>query len=139
MVAGPLTGFPDAATPLQTTKVESQTPPQTRPPGEMVATLVLDELKVIGVVTARFEEVTADAASDSTSPATREAVGGEIRTWATISPLFEDDPPPQPAARPAKREMMATLTTGHESKVPEQVSPGRFRITPIDVNIEEIY
>jgi len=122
---------------LQTTNVESQTPPQTNPPGETVATLVLEELKVMGASTEALDEFTAAAVSVSTSPATNEAEGGEIMTWATVLPLFEDDPPPQPAARLARSEMVAILTMGHESKVLEKTLPRWFRIRPIDINIEE--
>src|SRR5262245_20166930 len=136
MVAVPLTGFPEASVPLQTTNVESQTPPQTRPPGETVATLVLEELKVMGATTEAFDEFTAAAVTVSTSPATNEADGGEITTWATVLPLFEDDPPPQPAARLARSAMIAILM-GHESKVLEKISPRWFAIRPIDINIEE--
>src|SRR5262249_38131996 len=60
MVALPLTGFPRASVPLQTTKVESQIPPQTRPLGEMLATEVLDELKVNVAATAELSELTAE-------------------------------------------------------------------------------
>ena len=88
-------------------------------------------------MTGTLEEFTAEADSESTSPATNEAEGGEIITWATVLPLFEDDPPPQPAARLARSEMVAILTMGHESKVLEKTLPRWFRIRPIDINIEE--
>src|SRR5260370_28718520 len=45
ITAIPVIGLPEESAPLQTMKNESQTPPQTSPPGQNIATLVLDELK----------------------------------------------------------------------------------------------
>ncbi len=50
MVADPDNGVP-AELPLQTTKAESQTPPQTSPVGETVTNPTFDELNVNAVVT----------------------------------------------------------------------------------------
>src|SRR5262244_684200 len=91
--------------PLQTTKVESQTPPQTRPPGEMVATEILDELKVKVAETLALSELTAVTERLSTWPATREADAGLTSTWATL--VLADLPPPQPARKPARIMMRA--------------------------------
>jgi hypothetical protein len=94
-VAVPLMGFPDASFPLQTTKLESHTPPQTKPAGEIVAMVELEELKVNVVVTALFAAFTAEAVSCTTCPATREAEAGLMLTWATV--LLVEELPPQPA------------------------------------------
>src|SRR5689334_13419237 len=101
MTALPEIGFPCASVPLQTTKVESQTPPHTRPEGEIVATAVFEELKVKVVRTAELAEFTADALSVRTCPATSEAEDGLTTTWATVL-LADLDPPPQPPSKPAR-------------------------------------
>jgi hypothetical protein len=61
MMADPATGLPRESFPLQTTKAESQTPPQTLPEGETVAIFVFDELKVKVVVIGVFAAFTATA------------------------------------------------------------------------------
>jgi hypothetical protein len=97
MMADPVTGLPNESLPLQTTKVESQTPPQTLPEGETVAILVFDELKVNVVLTVLFDAFTARALIEVTWPATREMEAGLIVTTATPV-LAEEEPPPQPAS-----------------------------------------
>src|ERR1051326_1092459 len=104
IVALPLTGFPNASVPLQTTKVESQIPPQTKPLGEIVATELLDVLKVKVAETLALSELTAVTERLSTCPATREAVVGLTSTWATLV-LADLLPPPQPARKPARTRM----------------------------------
>jgi hypothetical protein len=71
-VAVPAIALPCASLPLHTTKVESQTPPQTSPLGETVATEVLVELKVKVVVTGEPPEFVAAKVSWTTCPATNE-------------------------------------------------------------------
>jgi hypothetical protein len=110
MVAVPVTGFPNESKPLQTTKVESQTPPHTLPEGEMVAILVFDELKVKVVVTVLLVEFTANALIDVTSPATREIEAGLTVTTATL--LFEDDEPPQPVSNDRNSPKAASVAAG---------------------------
>ena len=112
MVAVPVTGFPNESMPLQTTKVESQTPPHTLPDGEMVATLVFDELKVKVVLTVLSAEFTANALIDVTCPATREIVVGLTLTAATV--LFADEElPPQPVSNDKNSPKAASVAAGH--------------------------
>lgn len=59
IVVRPLNGAPEAVVPLQVTKVESQTPAQTSPPGEIVASVGFAELKLNVVVTGPPEELKA--------------------------------------------------------------------------------
>jgi hypothetical protein len=111
MVAVPVTGFPNESRPLQTTKVESQTPPHTLPDGEMVAILVFDELKVKVAVTVLLLELTANALIDVTCPATREIEVGLTVTAATL--LFEDEePPPQPVSNDKNSPKAASVAAG---------------------------
>jgi len=118
IVADPLIGFPDASLPLQTTKVESQTPPQTNPDGEMLATAVLEELKVNVVVTGALDEFTAEGVRVNTCPATSEALNGVTSTCATVVFFFEEDEdPPQPATRPIRRAMAANLAADRETEI----------------------
>src|ERR1700736_122716 len=107
-----MTAVPDAVAPLQTTKVESQTPPQTRPAGEIVATAVLEELKVKVVLTAVLAEFCAAAVTWTTSPETKESVAGVTTTWATVL-LTEGLPPPQPARNAAKTRINANFMNEH--------------------------
>ena len=109
MDAVPLTGFPEAFVPLHTTKRESHTPPQTRPLGETVATAGFEELKVKVVGTLLLAELTAEAETVSTWPATSEAEVGDTRTCETVLLLLEEDPPPQPVKNPVtiKRSKIA--------------------------------
>jgi hypothetical protein len=71
----------------------------------MVAMLVFVELKVNVVLTAPLVEFTADALTDTTSPATIDSVAGANVTEATV--LFTDFEPPQPAINEANRTMRA--------------------------------
>src|SRR5262245_19829789 len=112
MMADPATGLPRESLPLQTTKAESQTPPQTLPAGETVAIFVFDELKVKVVVIGVFAAFTATALIGVTWPAAGEIELGETETTATLL-LVEEEPPPQPAsnnknspraASPARRQ-----------------------------------
>lgn len=102
IVAVPATGLPSGSVSLQTTKSESQTPPHTRPAGDMVAILVFDELKVNVVFTGLLEAFTAAALMVTTSPATREIVAGITVTDATVF-LLEEELPPQPATNDKNR------------------------------------
>src|SRR6476469_8701049 len=95
MIAVPVIGLPSASKPLHTTKIESQTPAHTWPPGEMVAILVSLEWNVNVVLTALFDEFTADTESPTTCPATMESEAGLTATTATV--LLADFDPPQPA------------------------------------------
>ena len=104
-IAVPLMGLPWASLPLQTTKAESQTPAQTLPCGEMVAMLVLVELKVNVVLTTVLAEFTADALNVTTCPATMDSVAGDIWTAATV--VFADFEPPQPAVHETRRAIRA--------------------------------
>jgi hypothetical protein len=117
-VAVPEIGFPSESLPLHTTKVESQTPPQTRPAGETVATVVLEELKVNVVATALLVEFTAEALTVTTWPATNEMVAGEISTWATTVLLVEveEEPPPQPVTMPTRMATAARMAAVDEAK-----------------------
>lgn len=139
IVAVPLIGFPDASLPLQTTKVESQTPPQTEPAGEIVAIAVLEELKVNVVVTAPFDEFTAEGVRVNTSPATSEALVGVTSTCATVVFFFEEeDPPPQPATILKRIAVAANLQADRETKVESRALwPLWLRIRWISINIEE--
>jgi hypothetical protein len=122
---------------LQTTKVESQTPPQSRPAGETVATAVLEELKVNVVVTAVFAEFTAEALTVTTSPATNDTTAGDINTWATVVALFVEDPPPQPATRLTRREMTATRAAAEAKIESWALLPRLLRVRWMNINIEE--
>jgi hypothetical protein len=101
IVAVPEIGFPEASCPLHTTKIESQTPAHTCPAGDTVATAVFEELKVKVVVSVVFAEFTADAAIETTCPASREIDAGVNVTEATV--LLEEEPPPQPVIKDRKR------------------------------------
>jgi hypothetical protein len=79
IVADPDSGLP-AEVPLQTTKAESQTPPQTRPVGETVTSATFDELNVNVAVTGLPAEFVAIAVTCSTSPAFSETEFGETVT-----------------------------------------------------------
>lgn len=96
-VAEPVSGAPAAVVPLQLTKVESQTPAQTCPEGEMVARLGLEELNVnVVVAAAPFESKAFTCNGSETCPDSRESDAGVRVTWATAFFLLEE-PPPQPA------------------------------------------
>jgi hypothetical protein len=125
-------GFPDASVPLQTTKVESQTPPQTKPLGEIVATAILEELKVNVVATLMFWEFTAVAVRLRTCPATSEAVVGETSTWATV--LLADLLPPHPAKKPARTIRMSAAG---QQGLKRALLPCRLKIRGMSINIEE--
>jgi hypothetical protein len=114
MIAVPETGFPSESVPLQTTKVESQTPPHTLPDGETVATLVFDELKVKVVTTLLLAEFTAPALMEVTCPATRETEAGLTVTTAT--PLLVDFEPPQPAMNDVNSPRTAMVAAGHKNR-----------------------
>jgi hypothetical protein len=118
MVAVPEIGLFDESRPLHTTKVESQTPPQTFPEGEMVAIFVFDELKVNVAITGVPAEFTAEGETDTTCPATREMVEGLSVTEATVL-LADEDPPPQPASKDKNSPITARDDAGP--------TPGRQR------------
>src|ERR1051325_8123396 len=101
MTAVPVMGLPCTSVPLQTTNVESHTPPHTRPAGEMVATVVSEELKVKVAMTAVLAEFTADVVSGTPFPAGRGAGAGRMSPCASF--LLEDLDPPQPPRKPAIR------------------------------------
>src|SRR5215831_2676311 len=105
IVAVPVIGLPSASKPLHTTKIESQTPAHTWPPGEMVAMLVSLEWNVNVVLTVVFAEFTAATESGETSPATMESDAGVTVTTATV--LLVDFDPPQPAMNERKRAITA--------------------------------
>ena len=138
MVELPVIGLPELLTPLQSTKVESQTPPQIKPAGETVATAVFDELNVKVVLTALPAEFTAEGVTVVTCPATREAVVGFKTTCATVLLLFEEEPP-QPAMKTArKRRIRANLACAGRSCAPKTARPlGRLKLRWISINIEE--
>jgi hypothetical protein len=94
-VAVPVRGAPEGVFPLQTTKVESHTPPQTRPDGEIVTRLGFEELNVKVVATGFAVESSAKNESCATCPETTETVAGVRFTTATV--FFLEEPPPQPA------------------------------------------
>ena len=76
----------------------------------MVATAVLEELKVKVAVTGALDELTAEGVRVNTCPATSEALTGVTSTCATVVFFFaEEDPPPQPATRAKKIAMAANL------------------------------
>ncbi len=102
MVAVPAIGLPEESFPLQTTKIESQTPPHTWPAGDMVAMLVLEELKVKVVTTEVSAEFTAAGVRVTTCPATSESVVGVTVTDATTFAL-EEELPPHPATKNKER------------------------------------
>src|SRR5437899_7310969 len=114
MIAFPETGFPSESVPLQTTKVESQTPPHTLPDGETVAILVFDELKVKVVTTLLLAEFTAPALMEVTCPATRETEAGLTVTTAT--PLLVDFEPPQPAMNDVNSPSTAIVAAGPKNR-----------------------
>ena len=117
MVAVPVIGLPSASKPLHTTKIESQTPAHTWPPGEMVAILVSFEWKVNVVLTEVFDEFTADTESPVTCPATKESEAGLTVTTATV--LLVDFDPPQPAINERKRTITASAANrGRRSLIP---------------------
>lgn len=62
-VAVPVSGFPEASFPLQTTNVESHTPPQTCPEGAIVIRFGLEELNVKVVGTGLADESEAETVS----------------------------------------------------------------------------
>jgi hypothetical protein len=101
MVVDPTMGLPDASLPLQTTKIESHTPPHTWPAGETVAILVFDELNVKTVLILVLAEFTAPGVIVTTSPAFIERLEGVTLTTATTLAV-DDEPPPQPAANDKK-------------------------------------
>jgi len=117
MVAVPVMGLPSASKPLHTTKIESQTPAHTWPPGEIVAIPVLVELNVKVVLTVLFAEFTADTESPTTCPATKESEAGLTVTTATV--LLADFEPPQPAINERKRTITADAANrGRRSLIP---------------------
>jgi hypothetical protein len=105
IVAVPAMGLFEASVPLQTTKIESQTPPHTWPAGDTVATLVLDELKVKTEIMEAFAEFTAFGVIVTTSPAFIEIVDGVTRTAATVF-VVDEELPPQPATNDKNRMAM---------------------------------
>jgi hypothetical protein len=138
IVAVPLIGFPCASLPLHTTKVESQTPPQTSPAGEMVATAVLEELKVNVVLTALLVAFTAEALTVTTCPETREIVVGVISTWATVVLVVEEEPLPQPTASAARTAAIASPAGVERVKTVRGARlPWLLKIRCISINIEE--
>src|SRR5690348_16443189 len=84
IVAVPVKGVPEGAFPLQTTKVESHTPPQATPEGEIVTRLGFEELKVNVVATAAAVESSAETESCATCPETMETAAGVRFTTATV-------------------------------------------------------
>ena len=106
MVAVPVIGLPSASVPLHTTKIESQVPAHTWPPGEIVTILVSVEWNVNVVLTEVFDEFTADTERTVTCPGTSEREAGATVTTATV--LLVDFDPPQPAINERKR----TITAG---------------------------
>jgi hypothetical protein len=132
IVAVPATGCPNASVPLQTTNVESQTPPHTNPLGEMVATAVLEELKVKVVATLALAEFTAEAERVRTCPATSEAVVGETSTWATV--VLADLLPPHPAKKPA---ITIRMSAAGQQGLKRAFLPCRSKIRGMCINIEE--
>src|SRR5579872_2045165 len=93
----PCSGLPVAGSrPWQITNSESQTPAQIRPAGEMVASLVFEELKVNVVETPPPAELTAEAETVAVSPAFSESEVGEIvmRETALALTVFLGPPPP---------------------------------------------
>jgi hypothetical protein len=100
-VAVPVRAAPDGAFPLQTTKVESHTPPQTTPEGEIVTRFGFVELKVNVVATGWAAEFSAVTESCATCPETTETVAGLRFTTATVFLL--DELPPQPAMAKPRR------------------------------------
>src|SRR5215467_6391269 len=117
IVAVPVIGLPSASKPLQTTKIESQTPAHTWPPGEMVAMLVLVEWKVNVVLTVVFAEFTADTESGETCPTTMKSEARLTMTTATV--LLVDFDPPQPAMNERKRTITASAANrGRRSLIP---------------------
>src|SRR6185437_2175505 len=110
-VAVPVKGLPAAFLPLQTTNVESHTPPQISPEGEMLTRLGLEELKVKVVFTGVLDEFAADTVSCATSPATMETDVGVRLTTATVFLL--EEPPPQPAIASSASSASRFLWTNH--------------------------
>jgi len=109
MLAVPVRGTP-AELPLQTMKLVSHTPAQiSADPAplelEIVAMLVLEELKVKFAVCTLLEESSAVAEIWITSPAFREIAVGERITWVT---LLDEPPPPHPV----KTAMMDKMNPG---------------------------
>src|SRR5215467_1229543 len=117
IVAVPVIGLPSVSKPLHTTKIESQTPAHTWPPGEMVAMLVSLEWNVNVVLTVLFDEFTAATESPTTSPPTMESEAGLTVTTATV--LLVDFDPPQPAMNERKRTITADAANrGRRSLIP---------------------
>jgi hypothetical protein len=106
---------------LHTTKAESQTPAHTKPLGEIVARLLLAELKVKVVATGVPAEFTAEALIWDTSPATSESVVGISETEATVVLLLEE-PPPQPASRAAPKKIIPIFPTQDRMPPPRPAS-----------------
>src|SRR5262249_14883600 len=95
---------------LHTRKLASHTPAQTRPLVETVTRLVFEEEKVMVERTTVFAEFSADALIWATSPGTSESEAGPTLTWVTVLLGFAL-PPPQPARKAAKKQMIADLPT----------------------------
>ena len=110
-VAVPVSGFPEASFPLQTTKVESQTPPQTSPEGATVTRFGFEELNVNVAGTPVAVESAAETLSCATCPDTIDTDTGVRLTTATVFLL--DEPPPQPAMATAMRTSDAFRATNH--------------------------
>lgn len=118
MVAVPAIGLFEASLPLQTTKIESQTPPHTSPEGDIVAMLVFEELNVKVVFTVVLAEFTATGVSVTTCPATSESVVGVTETDATVFAV-EEELPPHPA------------TNNKERMVRPASVPAKYRLTSL--------
>lgn len=109
-VAVPVSGLPDASFPLQTTNVESQTPPHICPEGFTVTRLGFEELKVNTVGTVVADESEAEKVSDATCPDTIDTEAGPRVTTATV--LFFDELP-QPAMATAMSTSNAFRVSNH--------------------------